>query len=152
VDVALDGGLRVETTVSARGERPVPVSFGWHPYFRPAGARESWSLRLPRRRRLELDGRGLPTGREEPIEAEEEPLGDRTFDDHFALDDDRRFRLGALEIEFGDGYPYAQVFAPPGSDFVAIEPMTARVDALVGGGYRLVEPAGRFSASFRVTK
>jgi aldose 1-epimerase len=149
LDVSLDGGLRLVTTVVAR-ERPVPVSFGWHPYFRPPGERESWSLRLPPRSRLELDDRGIPTGAKEELAAEEAPLGERTFDDHFELGEDRRFGLGPLRIEFGEGYPYAQVFAPAGSDLVAIEPMTARVDALVEGSYPLAAP--RFAAEFSVTE
>jgi aldose 1-epimerase len=149
VDIALEDGLRVVTELAAR-DVAVPVSFGWHPYFRAPGPRESWTLRLPPRRRVELDERAIPTGAEEELTAEEAPLGERTYDDHFALEGDRLFRLGPLEVEFGEGYPYAQVFAPPGSDFVAVEPMTARVNALVDGGYRLVQPGARFAATFRV--
>ena len=33
VEVVLDDGLRLERAILAR-ERAVPVSFGWHPYFR----------------------------------------------------------------------------------------------------------------------
>jgi aldose 1-epimerase len=40
------------------------------------------------------------------------------------------------------------VFAPPNSDFVCIEPMTAPVNALVDGGYDLVSPGESFTARF----
>jgi aldose 1-epimerase len=148
VDVSLDGGLRLETALIAR-DRAVPVSFGWHPYFR--ADRTSDALRLPPRRRLVLDDQGIPTGEEEPQPEHSAPLRDSVLDDHFALDDDRTFRLGELELVFDDAYPYSQVFAPAGSEFVALEPMTARVNALVDGTAPLVEPGGRFAAAFSLS-
>jgi aldose 1-epimerase len=148
VDVVLDGGLRLETAILAR-DRAVPVSFGWHPYFRVD--RSSDVLGLPERSRIELDEQGIPTGREEPLPAERGPLGDRVLDDHFTLGPDRRFTLGGLELVFDEGYPFAQVFAPSGSEFVALEPMTAKVNALVDGTAPLVEPGGRFAATFSLS-
>ena len=53
---------------------------------------------------------------------------------------------------FVQGYRFAQVFAPPGSDFVCFEPMTAPTNALVAGGPNLtvVEPGGRHEAAFAI--
>jgi galactose mutarotase-like enzyme len=53
---------------------------------------------------------------------------------------------------FVQGYRFAQVFAPPGSDFVCFEPMTAPTNALVSGGPDLpvVEPGGRHDAAFAI--
>jgi galactose mutarotase-like enzyme len=155
VDARLgEDGLLVETTLRPTGRRRVPVSFGWHPYFTLPGSRRSWLLRLPARRHLELDGRGIPSGDSAQEPAEEEPLGSRTFDDLYALGRDRRLALvsGArrLEIRFGPGYPFAQVYAPPGKRFVALEPMTAPTDALVSGSAPLVSPGDRFSAAFTI--
>jgi aldose 1-epimerase len=44
------------------------------------------------------------------------------------------------------------VFAPPGSDFVCFEPMTAPTNALVAGGPNLpiVEPGGRYDTAFAI--
>jgi galactose mutarotase-like enzyme len=148
VDVVLDGGLRLETAIVAR-DRPVPVSFGWHPYFRID--RSSDVLGLPERSAVELDDRGIPTGREDPLPAEVGPLDDRVLDSHFALGSERRFTLRDLQLVYEEGYPFAQVFAPAGSEFVAIEPMTAKVNALVDGGAPLVEPGGRFAARFSLS-
>jgi aldose 1-epimerase len=54
-------------------------------------------------------------------------------------------------MEFLEGYPYAQIYAPKGENYVAFEPMTAPTNALVSGeGLRLVEPNGRFRAVFRI--
>ena len=61
--IEVDGRtLSVATTIRPSGRRSVPVSFGYHPYFRlPGGRRAAWRLLLPRRRHVELDERGIPT-------------------------------------------------------------------------------------------
>lgn len=148
--------LTVDTTVVPTGDRSVPLSFGYHPYFRlPSARREDTHLRLPRRRRIELDDRGLPTGASRAEDAEDAPLGTRGFDDLYELGDDRRLALSGdgrrIALDVGDGYRYAQVFAPPSADFACLEPMTARVNALVDGGYRLVRPGESFTARFSLT-
>jgi galactose mutarotase-like enzyme len=40
---------------------------------------------------------------------------------------------------------------PPNRQHVAIEPMTAEIDALGRGSAPMVEPGDRFRASFRIT-
>jgi aldose 1-epimerase len=148
IDVQLNGGVRVSTTVTPIGDRAVPISFGWHPYFQLPGDRETWTIGLPSLRRLELDPHGIPTGREETRPPHRGPLGRGVHDDHYALDGNRTFKLGEFELTFGSGYRYAQIFAPSGSDFIAIEPMTAPTDALRSGRYPLVRPGGQFEATF----
>ena len=52
IDVTVEGStLRLATTLEATGDRVVPVSFGYHPYFR---LRRTARLRLPPRRHLRL--------------------------------------------------------------------------------------------------
>jgi aldose 1-epimerase len=154
IDVAVEATtLTVDTTVVPTGERSVPLAFGYHPYLRlPSAPRLDTHLRLPWRRHIELDARGLPTGASQAQEAEDEPLGTRAFDDLYELGDDRRLGLSSegrrVTLAVGDGYRYAQVFAPPSADFVCLEPMTAPVNALVDGGYQLVRPGESFTARF----
>jgi aldose 1-epimerase len=151
--------LVVTTTLAATGRRPVPVAFGWHPYLRLPGApRAAWRLLLPRRTHLELDDRGLPTGKSADEPAEADPVGERTYDDLYALEDDpdgRRLGLEAagrrLLVGYGDGYDHAQVFAPPGAEFVCLEPMTGPTAALAAGTTPLVAPGDTFAARFTVT-
>jgi galactose mutarotase-like enzyme len=145
--------LVVATTVVPTADRAVPVAFGYHPYLRlPGAGRADVRLRLPARRHIELDDRGLPTGTSRAEETEGEPLGTRAFDDLYELGDDRRLALMGdgrrLALVLGDGYRYAQVFAPAADDFVCLEPMTAPVNALVDGGYQLVPPGESFTARF----
>jgi aldose 1-epimerase len=175
-----EAALAVATTLEATGERPVPVAFGWHPYLRLPGApRAAWRLLLPDRVHLDLDDRGLPTGKTADEPAESDPVGDRTFDDLYALTDDpgpgqnpvgdrtyddlyalgqgpaaRRLGLEAagrrLLVGYGQGYGHAQVFAPPGADFVCLEPMTGPTAALAAGTTPLVDPGASFTAEFTV--
>ncbi len=99
LDVAIaahDDRLVVDTTVVPTGRRRVPVAFGWHPYLRlPGVPRSQWRLRLPARRHLALDGRGIPTGASAPERAEGEPIGRRHFDDLYALGRSRRLAFAA---------------------------------------------------------
>jgi aldose 1-epimerase len=159
VDAALaEGALAVTTTLEATGKRPVPVAFGWHPYLKIPGApRASWRLLLPDRTHLALDGRGLPTGQAAAEPAEADPVGDRTFDDLYALGKDpagRRLGLEAagrrLLVDYGHGYDHAQVFAPPDAEFVCLEPMTVPTAALAAGATPLVAPGDRFAATFTI--
>ena len=149
--------LTVETTVLASSAGPVPVSFGFHPYFGFAEpSRANWQLELPAMRKLLLDGRGIPTGDEEPFRGLNAKLGENNFDDGFALTEERStFSVtGAnykIRVELLAGYQYAQVFAPRDKDFIALEPMTAPTSALTSGrGLRFVSPGDRFQAVFRI--
>jgi galactose mutarotase-like enzyme len=102
-----------------------------------------------------LDGRGIPTGELEPFEAEPGPLGEREYDDLFT-DVSGEFLLEGggrrVAVAFEQGYPWAQVYAPAGEDFICFEPMTAPTNALVSGGpdLRQVVPGGSFSARFSI--
>ncbi len=151
---AREAHLVVDTTVVPTGRRRVPIAFGWHPYLRVPGApRSRWELRLPARTHLELDGRGLPTGGASAAAAEHSPVGRRTFDDLYALGRDRRLAFtaedgAAVEVRAGEGYPYAQVWIPPGRPFAALEPMTQATNALTGGNVPLVQPGDSFTARF----
>jgi aldose 1-epimerase len=155
--VLRDAELTVTTTLAPTGDAPAPVAFGWHPYLQlPGVARESYEIELPVRRRTVLDARGLPTGDVEAVEPVVGALGDRVFDDGYdVLEPGRPFALAGggrrIEVAFEDGYPVAQVYAPPGSDFVCFEPMTAPVGAVATGDrLRVLAPGQSVSATFVV--
>jgi aldose 1-epimerase len=155
--IEVDGrSLSIASSITPTARRSVPVSFGYHPFFRlPRGRRSSWRLRLPKRRRLELDERGIPTGRYSLASAESAPLGDREFDHLFELVGRRTLSLegdaGQLRVDYGSGYRFAQVFTPPGRRAVCLEPMTAPTNALVTGECPMVDPGETFTARLRIT-
>jgi galactose mutarotase-like enzyme len=149
--------LLLETTLSASPDGPVPVSFGFHPYFGLAELpRAEWRLELPAMRRLVLDPRGIPTGEEVAFDGFDAQLGETSFDDCFALFGGSQSLILAgagrrICVEFLSGYRYAQVFAPKGKDYVALEPMTAPTNALTSGrGLHLVEAGSEFRSAFRI--
>jgi galactose mutarotase-like enzyme len=159
VEVELQGDtLRVATILLPTGDSAVPASFGWHPYLRlPGVPRADWWVELPVRRRSLLDFRAIPTGASEPVKIEPGPLGDRTYDDHFVeLERPATFVLAGggrrIELELGQGYSFAQVYAPPLGDdeaYICFEPMTAAVNALKSGeGLHSVAPGASFRADF----
>jgi aldose 1-epimerase len=157
IDAAIEERtLTVTTTVTPTSARDVPVSFGWHPYLRlPRGDRAAWILRMPARDHREIDSAGIPTGRSGTEPASADPIGVRTFDDLYGLGDAPVFVLeyerSRLDVRFESGYRFGQVYAPPHTDFVCIEPMTAPTDALVRGDAPVVAPNDSFSARFSIT-
>jgi galactose mutarotase-like enzyme len=130
--VLRDRTLTLTTTLTATGEDPVPVCFGYHPYLTVPGVpRTQWEVDAPVRERLVLDERKLPTGEREPADPVRGPLGDRAFDDAFTVDPaGAEFRAGDVRVTFERGYPCAQIYAPPDDDVICFEPMTAPADAL----------------------
>jgi galactose mutarotase-like enzyme len=146
----------VQVTVDACGADPVPVAFGFHPYLSLAGvARERWLIELPPMRHLALDDRQIPLGPGQAYDAQRFELATREFDDGFdAVSDPARFSASAerrIELEFLQGYPCAQVFAPRASRFICFEPMTAPTNALRSGtGLRLLNPGESYLAHFCV--
>jgi aldose 1-epimerase len=159
LEVSLESGrLMIATTLRPTGDAGVPVSFGYHPYLRVPGApREAWRVTLGAFRRLLLDVGMIPTGAREPVGRRCMYLEDVSFDDAFdALSVPAEFGAAAGEfavtVEFLEGFPYAQVYAPAGRDFICFEPMTAPTNALNSGdSLRLVGPGERHRATFLVS-
>jgi aldose 1-epimerase len=126
-------GLTTATEVSG----DTPVAFGWHPFLRlPGVPRERWRVTLGSRRRVFLDDRLLPAGGSEAWAPAPFELGDAQFDealtdieDVFALEGGGR----RVEVEFLEGAPHGQFFAPRSEPVACFEPMAAPVDALVSG-------------------
>ena len=149
--------LTIATTIRPTGAVPVPVAFGHHPYLTlPGAVRDAWRVTLPARRHLDLDRRGIPTGRGAREDAVRFMLGDRAFDDSY----DEVATGAAFAVEGGGRRitvshdaccPVAQLYSPAGAPFICFEPMTAPVNALrTGAGLRAVQPGDRFTAAFSI--
>ena len=156
---AVVGGstLTIATEVEATGDGAVPISFGWHPYLRlPGVPRAEWEIEIPVDERVELDELMRPTGLRDVAAIAAGAVGDRTFNDLYVLPPTRDplvVRGGGrqIEVRMGHGYEYAQVYAPADDDVIALEPMTAPINAVVSGdGLRFVEPGETFEARFSV--
>jgi galactose mutarotase-like enzyme len=114
-------------------------------------------VRLGAAERLLADDRMIPTGAREPLAHTEFTLGEQSWDDGLAgLSDPAEFSVSAggqkLIARFEEGYRFAQVYAPPGQDFICFEPMTAPTNALAGSdALPVVAPGEQYRARWRVT-
>ena len=154
----LDGlGLTIETAVIASGGVRVPVSFGFHPQLGlPGLRREQWRLTLPAMQGIVLDDLLLPVGERTDLPAYDDRLADLRFDHGFALHGPGETMSIAgngrrVSVDFLENYTFSQIYAQPELDYISLEPMVAPADALTTGReLPVVEPGGRFAATFRV--
>lgn len=129
----------------------IPMGLGWHPYFRLSERAPDTLLLLPPCARVPLSERMIPMGEPLPYAdfAEIRPLADARLDDCFAAleqGDLWRMRLegayGRLSLEAeADKFPFFQVFTPPHSQSVALEPMSCNINAFNNGdGLYILNP------------
>jgi galactose mutarotase-like enzyme len=154
-----DTGLQIVIELWATGEDQVPVSFGFHPYLVPSPTvgRSEWRVSLGASQRLVLDDHMIPTGATRTLDPTRFQLGDESWDDglcgltappQFSVATDER----TVTVTLDEGYGFAQVYAPPGEDFICFEPMTAPTDALNSGdGLIVLAPGETHRARFSVT-
>jgi galactose mutarotase-like enzyme len=105
----LPRGLQVELVVHNKGSQPLPVSPGWHPYFRcPASSKPQVTGDVP----------GLGPG---------QFTDEREFDFGLVAPASGRARfevpgLGPLRISFSPAMRHLQFWSQPGRDFICLEP------------------------------
>jgi galactose mutarotase-like enzyme len=149
--------LAVSTTVLPATDAAVPIAFGYHPYFTlPDIPRQAWEIEIPARRQLLLNDKALPTGETEPCPAFSGTLGSRVYDDLYTeMAPPPIFRLRGggrtLTVSFGEGYRFAQIFAPGGDEVICFEPMTAPTNPFDLGDFVWVKPGSPFTASFEIS-
>jgi aldose 1-epimerase len=139
-------GLQVETKVTNRSAEPMPVTIGFHPYYRiPGERRDNWSIRIPARKAVVANKQLIPTGEYKPVDfADPLSLKGRILDDGFTdLQRDAHGRANftiaagsrSIHISFGPNYPVAILWNPPvrggpENEFMCVEPMTGVTDAI----------------------
>lgn len=151
--------LRISYSALNTGTKPCPAAFGWHPYFTISEEPvDDLTLSLPARTAIVLDGNLIPTGRQPSEQATTMPLRNRTLDTPYALEpapaaNGEPFVETALASQktgvrlvvgqqTGPGkLNYLVCYTPARGDSVAIEPLTANVDAFNSGdGLAVLEP------------
>jgi aldose 1-epimerase len=162
-----DGRLEVVTRLENRSAEPMPVAVGYHPYFQVHDApRDQWKVHVGAREQVVLSKLLVPTGERKPLGLPDPVLlRDTPLDDVFAnLIRDGQGRAefwleGArqrVSVLFGPKYTIGIVYAPPNSNFVAIEPMSAVTNGLNlhhAGAYpelQSIPPGGEWRESFWV--
>jgi len=145
------GVLALEQSFANRGDVPMPIQPGLHPYFfvpdaTKAGARvETDATRAYDNR----TGREIPAPRPIALAGQEVDL--------FLLDHTPRMatlhRPGqpAARLEFGDDQGVLVVWTLPGRDFVCVEPWRALAGALSTGAAPCVPPGAVETTTLRVS-
>jgi aldose 1-epimerase len=125
-----DGVLEVQTKMTNTGTEPMPVSIGFHPYFRLTDSRrDEWTLSVAARTRWLLATNKIPTGQTEPAERLfDRPgakLADYNLDDVFSdlvRDDNGRATMTVagkaqkLSVQVGPNYRAIVIWAPNSAD------------------------------------
>jgi aldose 1-epimerase len=164
----LQGGeLEVETALFNHAVAPMPVAVGYHPYFQVQDApRDQWKVHVAAKEQLVISDLLIPTGESKPsLLADPVSLAETTLDDVFSgLVRDEKGRAHfwfqgvrqRVTVTFGPKYQIGIVYAPPGRDFICIEPMAAITNAFnlaQSGVYKQLQsvpPDGVWRESFWV--
>lgn len=161
------GVLEVETAIENHAAEAMPVSVGYHPYFKIHDApRDTWTVQLPAKEAVVLSAQLVPTGESKPLPyASPLKLAGVALDDvmtGLVRRDDGRAEFSVqgakqkISVLYGPKYPIAVVYAPPGRDFICFEPMTGPTNAFNlhhAGKYtqlQSIPPGGRWRESFWV--
>lgn len=153
--------FRLELGLHNTGSQNAPFAIGWHPYFALGCPVDALHLKAPTAGRVEVDGkRLLPTGgvREDASFAAGRRIGREHLDSCFVLsgEADPLVQIESpearLSMRVDSPLDYLQLFTPPHRNSLAVEPMSANIDAFNNGmGLRSLPPAGHFSASVELS-
>jgi aldose 1-epimerase len=162
--------LRVGVEGENLGDAPLPMGFGWHPYFRlplVAGSERSAAIvRIPARKQWRLDDTLVPTGETVDVPSDRDfrvarALGETHLDDVYTdlvQDGDRSSceltdpAMGVtLRVGAGPTCREWVVYAPPSRPTICFEPYTCPTDAFhlsergIDAGVIVVPPGGSWS-------
>lgn len=154
----------IEVVVYNSGQSPLPLSFGFHPYFRmDPSCPEQLRLTIPLREVLDTDALQIPNGERQakenlwPFERDELSLDGHRLDHAFAGQDRKRFfrveqQGEGFDLFLDNDYRYVQVYAPnrPDKPYVCVEPMLAPANALNSGACAFLEPGKKCTQAFSI--
>jgi aldose 1-epimerase len=147
------------------GAAPCPVMFGWHPYFFLGNEdAEAWKIRIPSDRIVTFDYNMIPTGTAPFVGEQPMLLHRKALDNCFVVNTGINPAVTELispnqdvtlrvEQETGEGkFNYLVLYTPPARDCVAIEPLTANVNAFNNGeGLNILAPGHSIGGSVTVS-
>jgi aldose 1-epimerase len=146
------------------GLEPCPAMFGWHPYFLLGNEQaDAWKINIPSDTIVVFDDRMSPVGTAPFPIAGSMPLFKKALDNAFIIkgtgdrvvtqliSENQDVTL-EIEQETGEGkFNYLVVYTPPARDCVAIEPLTANVNAFNNGeGLNIIAPGHSISGTIKI--
>ena len=162
--------LRIDVEAENTGAEPMPLGFGWHPYFRLPlnvdGDRAAAMIEVPASRQWELEDTLVPTGKTIPVAADRDfrhagALGGTYLDDVYTAID----RSGGssacsltdpttgltVRVVAGPTFREWVVYAPPSRPTICFEPYTCPPDAFnlaergIDAGVIVLKPGEKWS-------
>lgn len=159
--IHVDGSMLVNMRFSNDGVPPIPVGFGWHPYFKLSPKVDIMEIRLPPCQLVGIDQQMIPTGKRYEFDdfSNQRRIGTTVLDNCFALNDETGKAEVTLIGESGklhywqetgpQKFNFLQVFTPPHRLSLAIEPMTCNINAFNNGdGLITLQPGETTSGAF----
>lgn len=159
-----DGVLEVETVVKNHAVEAMPLSLGYHTYYQLTdSSRDEWTVKVAAKDHVVLSNVLVPTGEVRPAALPDPyPLKGSQLDDVFTgLKREANGRAlfwvqgkkQRVAVEYGEKYPVAVIYAPPGRGFICFEPMSGVTDVFNlghAGKFPLqsVAPGGEWRESF----
>ena len=138
-----NGTFSLEAACLNLHNEPIPVGFGWHPYFRLAGTAGDHQLQLPACEKIAINDRMIPSGKSSEFSdfQRKKRVNDTFLDNCFS--NKKASGIYKLYLEGADRhievkanarqFPFFQVFTPPHRESIALEPMSCNVDAFNNG-------------------
>lgn len=155
------GELKISVSITNTGDKVLPCSFGWHPYFNLPEGIDPGKIQLQGVELIEVDEMMIPSGKKTPYMTLEEPtpISGLSLDTCFhSIEEKDRYvtRLffpdsSGLEVWQDSNHPYTQIYTPEDGKTIAIEPMTSNIDALNNGnGLSFIAPKKVLDLAFGV--
>ncbi len=162
-DLLSTGKLDISPIATNTGTEAMPVALGWHPYFQlPGSTVDDWTIYFPAQNQIHLDEAYMMPAGTEPFEASEGyKLKGRSLDAIYELNEGGYLtqlvsaKQGVtlnLEYQRGEGkVNYQVVYTFPDRQRVAMEPLTANVDAFNNGeGLFILKPGEVYQTTYQV--
>ena len=155
-----DNILSLQTVITNKTNKPIPVADGWHPYFQLGGNVDEWMLVFDVQAIVEFNDKLIPTGKllKYDLFKSFTKIGSTFFDNCFLLNNKIEGAAcqlfnpeNKLKLSFfpDSGYPYLQIYTPPHRKSIAIENLSSAPDSFNNKMGLLILPPGD-SKSFTV--
>jgi aldose 1-epimerase len=138
-----ENALSITTKITNTDEKNMPLSDGWHPYFKLGEKVNNLKVKLNTNQIVEFDERLLPTGKILPFTKFNyfEIFGETKFDHCFLLSENAdtacvlRDEENNLELKIipEKSYPYLQIYTPDDRKNIAVECLSSAPDSFNNG-------------------
>lgn len=143
--------ISVDITAHNLGTEEFPFSLGWHPYFNLPYT-ENNHLSFDSKNIVRVNDRCIPVGVEEFNESLRLDVSKDRIDDCYELKSpDCHLTTSEYELSLTSSAAskYLQIYHPPGTNHVAVEPLTGITDCFNNGvGLRTLIPKASFSQTY----